>query len=379
MWRLFIEPLDVLLFRDGRPFQAGEDHRAASLFPPTPFTLQGAVRSKVLFDSGLSLADYAHRAPAAQPLAEGIGWPGEGYGRLRLRGPFVARRSGEGVARYLPLPADAVTVGEDDRKELRLLAPLSASPFAANWPGGVQFLWTRTTEAVTEARGWLAEEVFQRYCQGQVPLREDVIQERELVLREPRVGIALDFDKRRPREAHLYQMEFLRLREKVGFLLEVEGIECFTPERGVLALGGEGKAARYEVLGEVQPPSTTLLPQRFKLVLLTPAWFSDGWQPAGGNWAPFFGGSADVRLVAAALSRAQSLGGARVDDRPDRGRQGNFQKPMRRFVPAGSVFFFESDGNATYDGRPVTETPENEGSLGQIGFGQAAWGVWNPA
>jgi len=372
MWQLFIEPMDVLLFRDGKPFAAGEDHRAASLFPPTPFTMQGVVRSKVLFDSGVSPADYANRTPAAQPLAEQIGWPAQGYGRLCLRGPFVARRRNGGVTRYLPLPADVVKAGE----EYRLLTPLPGSPFTANWPGGGQFLWTRTAEAVTEARGWLAEEAFQRYCQGQVPRCEEVVSESALVLREPRVGIALDFHKRRPREAHLYQMEFLRLREKVGFLLEVAGIDRFTPAQGVLAIGGESKAARYEVLGETSAPQTIRLPERFKLVLLTPAWFAGGWQPDGGNWAPFFGGSANVRLVAAAVPRAQAIGGARVDDRPDLGRRGDFQKPMRRFVPAGSVFFFASDGTATYDGRPVTETPRGEGDFGQIGFGQAAWGIY---
>ncbi|MBL8152360.1 MAG: CRISPR-associated protein Cmr3, partial [Blastocatellia bacterium] len=38
---LFIEPSDVWLFRDARPFAAGEQSRATSLFPPTPRTIQG--------------------------------------------------------------------------------------------------------------------------------------------------------------------------------------------------------------------------------------------------------------------------------------------------------------------------------------------------
>jgi CRISPR-associated protein Cmr3 len=48
--QIFIEPSDVLLFRDGRPFSAGEGHRARSIFPPTPNTMQGVIRSKVLAD-----------------------------------------------------------------------------------------------------------------------------------------------------------------------------------------------------------------------------------------------------------------------------------------------------------------------------------------
>jgi hypothetical protein len=42
---LFLEPLDVWLFRDGRPFMAGQQFRAASRFPPSPLVVQGALRA----------------------------------------------------------------------------------------------------------------------------------------------------------------------------------------------------------------------------------------------------------------------------------------------------------------------------------------------
>jgi CRISPR/Cas system CMR-associated protein Cmr3 (group 5 of RAMP superfamily) len=41
---LQIRPQDVWLFRDGKPFSGGEDHAATGIFPPTPFTVQGALR-----------------------------------------------------------------------------------------------------------------------------------------------------------------------------------------------------------------------------------------------------------------------------------------------------------------------------------------------
>ena len=83
-----------------------------------------------------------------------------------------------------------------------------------------------------------------------------------------------------------------------------------------------------------------------------------------------------MRLAAAALRRAQSIGGAFVDDKR---RQENFQKVMRRFVPAGSVFLFESEGSLTYEGKPFTETPAGEGNFGQIGFGCVAITSWEYA
>ena len=52
---------------------------------------------------------------------------------------------------------------------------------------------------------------------------------------------------------------------------------------------------------------------------------------------------------------------------------------MRRFVPAGSVYFFEHDGTASWAGQPFTETPSGEGDYGQIGFGTCVIGEWNYA
>jgi CRISPR type III-B/RAMP module-associated protein Cmr3 len=57
--QIVIRPMDVWLFRDGKPFMAGEDHAAETLFPPSPFTLQGAIRTKVLADKGVNLAEFA--------------------------------------------------------------------------------------------------------------------------------------------------------------------------------------------------------------------------------------------------------------------------------------------------------------------------------
>ena len=38
---ILIEPTDVWLFRDGRPFNRGQDHSAQSVFPPLPTVMQG--------------------------------------------------------------------------------------------------------------------------------------------------------------------------------------------------------------------------------------------------------------------------------------------------------------------------------------------------
>jgi CRISPR-associated protein Cmr3 len=373
---LMIQPHDVLLFRDGKPFSAGTDIRARSLFPPTPFTIQGAIRARILFSSGTSPADYAQgTTPAAQKLRNLIGTPQGSYGQLRLQGPFLARQENGRWVRYFPLPADVVCL----KGAYTLLQPLedSRSRWQSNLPDDLQMPWIRTTERPEEARGWISEQELGRYLREGAPGK--VLEESEFVEREYRFGIAMERSRRTARESYLYLAEFLRLKENAAFWVEVDGI---TPadlggERGFLQLGGEARAAYYEVresgLGSLLSPPNPL-PDRFKVVLLTPAWFSGGWAPQNGNWSLFFNGS--VRLVSAIIPRYQAIGGAYVDDQR---RRAAFQKPMRRFVPAGSVYFFEREGTASWAGKPFTETPSGEGDYGQIGFGICVIGEWNYA
>jgi CRISPR-associated protein Cmr3 len=374
---LMIQPHDVLLFRDGKPFSAGTDIRARSLFPPTPFTLQGAIRARILFSSGTSPADYVQgTTPAAQQLRNLIGSPQGSYGQLRLWGPFLARQENGQWVRYFPLPADVVCVGGG----YTLLQPLKYPPWQSNLPVHLQTPWLRTTKHLEEARGWISKQALERYREGQPP--QTVLPEDCFVEREPRFGIAMERARRTVRESYLYLAEFLRLKEDVAFWVDVEGISetNLGGKTGFLQLGGEARAAYYEVqepvLGSLLTPPNSL-PHRFKVALLTPAWFSGGWQPQSGNWGQFFNDPKDsVRLVSAIIPRYQAIGGAYVDDGR---RKGAFQKPMRRFVPAGSVYFFEHEGTASWARKPFTETLPGEGDYGQIGFGTCLIGEWNYA
>ncbi len=376
---LILEQHDVWLFRDGRPFTAGEDMRARSLFPPTPFTIQGAIRARVLFSSPVSPADYAspNPSPAAQCLRGRIGAPGQGYGQLCLQGPLLAKRENNVWKLFFPLPADVVTIPGSG---YAVLSPLKSDALhvQSNMPDGLLSLWIRNIKRVEEERGWVSEEDLRRYLQGQAP--EKVYKESDFVVREHRFGIALEQGKRTAREAHLYLAEFVRLKDDVALWVRVDGIQPadLGSKHGVLQLGGEARAAHYSVHEaralDWMPSTEQALPERFKVVLLTPAWFAEGWRPTGGDWSRFFTGK--VRLVSAAVPRYQPIGGAYVDDQR---RRGAFQKPMRRYVPAGAVYFFEAEGHVQWTGRPFTETPPEEGDFGQIGFGLLAIGVWNYA
>src|SRR5438045_439322 len=93
---IFIEPTEPLLFRTGRPFNAGEHNFADSIFPPTPETLQGALRA--------TIATHWDKANTGKPrtleelfqpqsdLVEMIGSRGN-YGCFRIKNMTLGRRN----------------------------------------------------------------------------------------------------------------------------------------------------------------------------------------------------------------------------------------------------------------------------------------------
>jgi CRISPR-associated protein Cmr3 len=365
--QIAIRAVDVWLFRDGKPFTAGEDHIAESAFPPSPLTLQGAIRTKVLADKGINLSEFACQG---QPDPE-VGY-GENFGKLRLRGPLLMRCKDGKWERLIPMPADVVKVGD----RYGLLRPNSDLPFATNLPEGLQLLWAQTEKRITEAKGWLPESEWANYLQGQPP--HQVVSAESLFAFEPRFGIAIDANKGTTQEAMLYQARFVRLKEGTALWAEVGGVSL--SKKGFLRFGGEGRAAVYEALS--QQESLRPLSQfnfvsnsnRFKVVLVTPAWFSSGWQPKDGDWSKIFGAS--VHLVGAAIPRPLLLGGFDVAK--------GVPKPMRTFVPPGAVYFFETDEpiQITKD-FCFTETPESvklqnngKNAWGEIGFGMVLFGRW---
>jgi len=363
--QIAIKPIDVWLFRDGKPFTAGEDHIAESTFPPSPFTLQGAIRTKILADKGV-LSQFASQE---KPDPD-VGYS-DNFGNLRLCGPLLMYRKNNEWERLIPMPADVVKAGE----HYKLLRPNSNLPFMTNLPNYLQLLWAQTPERFKEAKAWLPESEWMRYLQGQAP--EKVVKQEDLYTLEPRFGIAIDRAKGTTQEAMLYQSRFIRLKDETALWAEIDGVSL--SERGFLRFGGEGRAAIYEALSKQLPPLSQFNTavhdvKRFKVVLVTPAWFSGGWQPKGGDWSKIFG--SQVRLVAAAIPQPLLLGGFDIAK--------GIPKPMRAFVPAGAVYFFEADEPIQIpDNFCFTETPEDvrlqnngKNAWGEIGFGKVLIGRW---
>ncbi|MBN1813839.1 MAG: CRISPR-associated protein Cmr3 [Anaerolineae bacterium] len=351
--KLFIEPVDVWLFRDGRPFDAGSDHRAQSLFPPYPTVMQGILRSHHLVVHAIDLQDQ-------DAIEKAVG-TATAYKRLRLRGPFVARREGSKIVRYFPAPLDAA----QREGTLQALVPRDKTVVGVKTSVPTSLLlWDDGPRQKHKSAQWLSNDNLVRYLDGEVV---PVTNGESLFRRESRFGIGLDTTTKTTRQEAggglFYEVEFVRPCSNVGLDVEVDGLEGW-PSTGMLRMGGEGHAGYFQPSdAAILPMPPVPLPRHFKVYFATPTYFEDGWQPR--TWSRFFAGG--VHPVAAAVGRYESIGGFDI--------AAGEHKAARRYVPAGSVYYFESEKGATVRQDLINGAITDTGA--EIGFGQVIIRGWN--
>jgi len=347
---LFLAPEDVWLFRDGRPFDAASSHRARSLFPPYPSVLQGVIRSHQLILKGVDLQDK-------DTIIKTVG-TAEDYGSLQMRGPFLAKYKDEKLTRFFPRPADWFPFNEES-DQIHALTPAAR-------PAGIK---TNTSDTdlpyllfpldfkpgKKEYGEWLAEDDLKTYLSDRAvkPYKS-----KDLFVRESRVGIKLGAATRATEQGMLYEAEFIRSQKDIGLYIEVNGYDGW-PEAGMLKIGGESHAASFQkVEAQVWGAPPKSLNGRFKVYFASPAYFKNGWEPS--NWKDFFG--IEIKPVAVALKGHDTIGGF------DYARHGD--KASLRYVPAGSVYFFETKNEISSIAPAFTE------AASQIGLGQVMFATW---
>jgi CRISPR-associated protein Cmr3 len=352
---LFLQAVDVWLFRDGRPFDAGSAHRAESVFPPYPTVVQGAFRTHKLLLAGINLGDTS--TVNKQKIVDLVGDAGL-FGNLRLRGPFLARRESDEIVRYFPQPADSIIDGKT-LVPARLQPPTSTLRTSAVLP---QLFGLNQKSGKQKESLWLSETALMKFMENETVKG---IPSSELFEREERVGIGMN-QQRVTVDGMLYEAEFIRPVEGVGLLVELGGYD--EPEwgkSGILYLGGEGRMATFDSVDVDLTHQSPVSASRFKVYFSTPAYFENGWLPK--TWSNFF--ASPVHLVGAALQRYETLGGFNwaVQD-----TEASAHRPARRFIPAGSVYYFE--GSPELNPGLIQQAITDFGA--EIGFGQTIIKEW---
>lgn len=395
--KIFIEPLDVLLFRESKPFSGGEDHLARSVFPPPPSTLYAALRSHLLSSNFGRMEAFKEGIDVPAHLTEEIGTPSR-FGTLEIQRLLLARRKigpdasqpAAQVELLYPMPGDVMELKGSAPARYVLLRPANGLPMETNLPHGLQHLWFPKDLHLEASGGWLTEAGMQRYLEGNAHsdasffLNDEVIAEdqvgKEIFTREERTGIARDRASRSVREGLLYSVEYVRLKQGVGLFTECSGTKLL-PESGVINLGGDRRPAYYQAaidsdlkLDKVKEQIAAC--RRFKIFVITPALIEHGWCPKWIDHQTLEGvlNGISVKLVAAALGKPVGIGGFDIVKQ--------HPKPIHRFVPAGSVYFFELlEGDAdkvmeAFHRKSISEDMPHFPETEKQGFGNSLIGGW---
>jgi CRISPR-associated protein Cmr3 len=358
---LLLEPLDVLFFRDARPFTASS--RGASGLP-APQTLAGALRTALLEQAGCDLSRL-RGGTFADAVRASCGPDHHWLGDVAVRGPWLARRRAdrpEDLEVLTPVPATLHTRKKQPDGRLYPLRPLRTGELPGWRPGEgrseLRPLWLRERLATEPAEGYLTPAGLRAFLRGEEVTGAEVVRRGELFDFDHRTGIGIEPDRLSAQESLIYGASFLALREHVALYAEVvvpdEHVGVLA-SLSVLSLGGEGRRVRISAVPRFSWPEVSGLGKSLVL-LTTPGLFRGRWRP---DRLP-------GPLAAAAVPGALAVSGW------DLARGG--PKPARFAAPAGSVYFLDG----ALDGLPpdsLCDAPEDR----LQGWGCCLKGVWTDA
>lgn len=371
-----LRPLEAVLFRDARSFDADGQGVARSMHPE-PATIFGAVRTAALRVACEDVDAYSRGKRCAQcggsescravqlagpPGSQGA--PDHG-GELRLLGTCLTTDHGDAETRlWFPAPGHLTPSRSGLGAGLR-----GPRPVAGRWdlplPEAPAVI---AEDADAQLPAWVDPVELSALLSGRLPSglgsepwsladTETIPAEHRLVVRDDRVGLA-----RRDgtaMEGYLYRAQFSRYRVGISLAAIVDyatadGAAQPSYDRTV-GLGGKGRAATVESrrLGH-WPPEALAGPRaqagRFCVAIMTPAYFGDGWRPSLPRGA---------RLASAVVPPAVTGKGWDLARRRSR--------PARWLCPAGSVWWIDADDDDAaaeivgWHGRPICEDRPHAG------------------
>jgi len=411
---LTITPHDPIIARDGRPFGISQ-RRMHSLNWPYPSVLAGSLRTML---GKLTGADFRNKETIAALKNVSVSGPLPLWeGKLFFPAPKDLLVQEDENARYAYALRPMKMREENDGRErggcdlpkgdlLPTLLPKWAPEFK---PGAVPPFWS--AEMITN---WLKNPTGENFKEP--PKTDKVEAGGEFLLfpqRDSRVHIMISPDLGSSEEGMLFLtvgLDFslkgrsggIQLAARVDaegiFEKDLEKVDSFG------TIGGERRLAHwkaetndYSQKGWSFPKEIRLAledqkkktdKQKVRLVLATPAVFSQGWLP---GWLRIEGDSIvgappgsppgmKLKLVSASLDRWRPISGWSLECRKNGPRPG--PKSIRRLVPAGAVYFFEvlsGDGAKLAESLWLRSVSDNEiDELNRCdGFGLALWGVWD--
>ena len=392
-----IEPLDVLLFREAKPFSPGEGAWAKGQFPPMPNVVFQALRSALTLDIrdlnflGAFLLDPDNNLclPTPKDLVA-IAKAKITDGSEEQKEDDLDKFSSDWHRSLRMQPADIYknTKEEDIAWNHTCYADNGVIPMVVPCKELVRDEEAKTQEVVTRTDPWITAKALGQYLSGNYP--DDPTQFRECpwnIQIQPHIKMATD--KRQVAEKDGYFTE-VAIRLKPGWKL-VAAISKEIPDNTVIRLGGEGHRAlvyqleefeQWDKLNEFLTPSDNST----SAYLLTPGLaakadsvygvYPSSWQNALHGCASdrpiLWGGVSKVSRRPASSEIRQTLTQEKTEGKE--GKEFAFL-PQRAFIPPGTVYVFRNKPPQGDRLLPELTSDRKQwlNSFYQLGYGTLLW------
>lgn len=374
MQQIVIYPRDPLVARDSRPFGRGVCNRMYSLPWPYPSVVAGSFRTMI----GKEVAGKRDAFSDQEFL--------EQLKKIRVRGPLFCNGN-KGF--YFQRPSNFLRGYKENQEQIERLIPKELHEdcginLPVIWP-----VMPSIRRHSDQGHSLWPQDMLVKWLMGVEPAacfyKDRTIEYPPI---EERVHIKIDPERKVTDEGDLFSTQGLDFNfgSEQGIAVRTtlpEGEQWQIPlgkEEIIHPLGGVRRLAVWKPMDKddswIMPEELTnrlVNAQRICMYVATPAIFAEGWLP---RWLSndqytgcIPGTSLLVKLRGATIGRWQAVSGWSYELRGP--------KPIRRLVPAGSVYFFEVvKGDAAVLSELWLQSLSDDVSDAYDGFGLTCWGVW---
>ena len=343
--KILIKPFDTLFFRDGKPFDMGEETIASTNYLPSPLTIHGALTSLLISQNKVPLDE-------AKKLKNSI----------KITDISIVKENNI----LYPIPLD-ILIDEEENKAY--LLNKNSEKIFHNINNIKNLLFTDKT-SLKSKNVFISEVDLEDYLNN----KKEIYYENEIHSYEYKIGIGLNRKINTVEEGKLYRVPLVRLNDEVKFLVEFEILNgefknISLNDLGYIKLGGENKVSFYKKVSNANHQmdiNKDKFKGIFKLYLKTPAIFKNGyiadWMLKGEYKGLTF------NFLTCTVGRYKTIGGFDMKD--------NKIKTTLKAVPEGSVYYFETKETdlekitQVFEEESISDFYKNEGfGLVLVGIG----------
>ena len=238
IWYSF-KPVDTLFFKSAVQAEKGENHEALSIFPPTPHTIAGAIRTTILRQNNIAIQDYK-KGDIPEKILLTVGKAGS-LSPFAVIGTLLKKDN----QIYLPTPYHWFVDKGRNKEQVYQAQPFNSHLIRYENP---KKYWVKGADPELENIGgkWISMKNFLN------PSKKDIMENESFFRSEIRTGNALTTDKR-VHEGRLYSFTHIRLNENCEIIYAINK-ELPLKEEGILTLGGEQRFGRYAGIRAIDLP-----------------------------------------------------------------------------------------------------------------------------